>query len=546
MMKNLKYYLTIGAAIFLISSCENDFDPMVYGSFLKEGYFETEDDYVNIAMACYIPFGTHPSYDFKAAGGRYAWFAAAGGVMRLFEGTSDLMAPMTTNGLGSDWLRFSQADFSNCVNYARGASGQNVINHFQTTGEVTRMTYIYGLIKDAPEEMIKPEVRKQLLAEVRLCRGLHMYFAFHVYGPLPFITNEKDVFDDAALYDMRRPKLEDAVKLITDDFEYAVANMPEKENVPEQGRYNRDFARFALMRHCLNEGAYIDGYYQRALDMYDELKGKYSLFSKGTNPYAEQFTSNHKFNEEVIMAVSITPTSTGTWTTGDANLIGMYTIPLDASSEIGDNPELDPHGAGWHQYYNVAVKFYDSFEANDLRAKTILTEYKTRDGFTRTRTDIGSKWSGFILNKFKPEVRSSYQPMDIPMARWADVLLMYAETLIRKNNTVSTEAISAVNEVRNRAGLGNLPSDKTASVNDFLNAILEERGHELFYEGSRKIDLIRFNAYAQKCKAVKGTIPTHQYMPLPNYAVNQAGDHGMELFQTYSRPGWAEDMSKAK
>lgn len=85
----------------------------------------------------------------------------------------------------------------------------------------------------------------------------------------------------------------------------------------------------------------------------------------------------------------------------------------------------------------------------------------------------------------------------------------------------------------------------TNTKDAFLDAILIERGHELFYEGNRKIDLIRFNKYAQEMYKAKGVMPTHQYMPIPNYAVEQAVSYGKELKQTWERPGWAEDKSKA-
>lgn len=114
---------------------------------------------------------------------------------------------------------------------------------------------------------------------------------------------------------------------------------------------------------------------------------------------------------------------------------------------------------------------------------------------------------------------------DIPLARWADVLLMYAEAEVRKNNAApSADAIAVVNEVRKRAGLGDLPSSATANVEAFLDALLTERGHEMLYEGMRKIDLIRFNQYAQRTAKIKGVAPTHQYVPIPNYAVQQASN----------------------
>jgi len=125
-------------------------------------------------------------------------------------------------------------------------------------------------------------------------------------------------------------------------------------------------------------------------------------------------------------------------------------------------------------------------------------------------------------------------------------LLMYAEAKVRLSKVApTTDAIAAVNEVRNRAGLGDLSSVDTSSAEAFLTAILKERGHELFYEGCRKIDLIRFNRYARETADIKGTVPTKQYMPLPNYAVDQAAENGKTLEQNYERPEWKTDKDAA-
>lgn len=40
-------------------------------------------------------------------------------------------------------------------------------------------------------------------------------------------------------------------------------------------------------------------------------------------------------------------------------------------------------------------------------------------------------------------------------------------------------------------------------------------------------------------------LPTHQYMPLPNYLVEQAKSYGKDLSQTYSRPHWEDDIALA-
>ena len=116
---------------------------------------------------------------------------------------------------------------------------------------------------------------------------------------------------------------------------------------------------------------------------------------------------------------------------------------------------------------------------------------------------------------------------------------MYAEAEVRKNNAApSADAVAAVNEVRKRAGLDDLPSSATASAEAFLDALLTERGHEMLYEGMRKIDLTA---------KIKGVAPTHQYVPIPNYAVQQASEsYGKVLLQTFEREGWKADLAAAR
>ena len=82
----------------------------------------------------------------------------------------------------------------------------------------------------------------------------------------------------------------------------------------------------------------------------------------------------------------------------------------------------------------------------------------------RTKEGLGVRWDRYIINKFPIETNTVFQGNDFPLARWADVLLMMAEAEVRKSNAaLSAEAVSAVNEVRNRAGLDNLSARQTIS-----------------------------------------------------------------------------------
>ena len=524
----------------LFGSCENNFDPYIYGALLQGEYPSTEQEYVSYMMICYLPYTTVWTYDMGSGGLQHGIHIPSGGMVRMFDSTSDICAYAAT--VGADWRRFSLGDYSNCFYYWRGNVEDNSnLNHFPKTAQITRMTEVIGTLEKAPLTALTEEKKNNLLGEARLCRGLMMYFLLHVYGPVPVILDPEKVIDPEALSNTVRPSLDEMTQWITDDLEFAAKNAP--ETAPDLGRYTRDYARFCLMKHCLNEGEHMEGYYQRAMDMYNELNtGKYDLFKTGSTPYVDLFKNANKFNKEIIMAVSCSPTADGNPKHGNANPFLMWALPSDVAKEAPF-----PMGGGWMQAFSMDKKYYDALESNDGRLKTIVTSYKDKNGVVINKDNLGVRWNGYIINKFPQETMTTFQGTDIPLARWADVLLMYAEAEVRKTGTVpSVAAINAVNQVRKRAGLSDLPSVTTNTKDAFLNAILIERGHEFFYEGNRKIDLIRFNKYAQEMYKAKGIMPTHQYMPIPNYAVEQAISYGKELKQTWERPGWAEDKSKAQ
>lgn len=365
----------------------------------------------------------------------------------------------------------------------------------------------------------------------------------HVFGPVPVIVDASKIGVAEEEAYLVRPSLKEFVQYITDDFEYAAANMAEVQK--EQGRYTADFARFFLMHHYLNEGYHMDGYYQKAYDMYNQFKGGYSLYTDGANPYIDQFSVNHKFNSEVIMAMPCSTAGTGGAATGNMNCMTYYCFPGDASAKDDTGKALLPFanqnrgaGSGWRQCFAISKKFYDSFEENDLRKEAIITRYYSKNGYWVDESKLGDLWDGYIVNKYNPESSTTqYQGNDVALARWADVLLMYAEADVRLHNSVSNAAVNAVNQVRRRAGIADLSADKTASVSAFMDAILEERGHELWFEGQRKIDLIRFNRYYTTMSAL-GRTPTSEYIPLPDYAVEQAANSGHTLEQYFTRDNY--------
>lgn len=517
----------------LLSSCENDFDAKIYGQLSTTNFPASASDYENYLMNCYVPFSVNWTYKF--ANTQHNFYVSEGGLHRCFDTTSDTSVGWRIGSWGWLWNTLGEAQFEDLKYMGRNAGGAP--QHFEKIREVSRFTRIIAEL-EAADPAILPDAKKQeFVGEARLCRGMVMYYLLNLYGPVPVIVDAAQLGDTIYESHLERPELKVMTEYITDDLEFACSHVAEKQS--ERGRYTADYARFCLMRHYLNEGYHMSGYYQKAYDIFNQFKGNYSLFTKGENPYADQFKIANEFNCETIMAVSCSSNATGSGNEGNFNPFSWYMLPWDVAKydDKGNPTPFVNQGGGWGMCFNIAKSFYDSFEPNDLRREPIVTQYYSSQFGWITEKDLGDRWDGFIVNKYPIETATSFQGSDIPLARWADALLLYAEADVRAHNSISSKAIDCVNQVRHRAGLSDLPTEKTASVDAFLDALLTERGHELYYECTRKVDLIRFGKYYTIMNQL-GRAPSSQYFPLPNYAVEQAAASGYNLTQYYTRDNY--------
>ena len=175
-----------------------------------------------------------------------------------------------------------------------------------------------------------------------------------------------------------------------------------------------------------------------------------------------------------------------------------------------------------------------------LRAKPQLTAIINSSAGTDTRKalvyargqnpnvdTLGVFSSGPLITKFRnvtstgnagSDTEGNFPDTDFPMFRLADVMLIKAEALARSGGSLGT-ALSLVNSVRQRAGADALPSFSANPLDDIFN----ERTREMFWEGQRRTDLIRFDKYTSGYnwpfkggpKAGMDVAPTRALFPLP-------------------------------
>jgi hypothetical protein len=118
-------------------------------------------------------------------------------------------------------------------------------------------------------------------------------------------------------------------------------------------------------------------------------------------------------------------------------------------------------------------------------------------------SNVGTFTEGIGVTKFKnvtdtggpaPNAHATFVSTDFPMFRLGDAYLMYAEAVLRGGGGGDMgTALTYVNDLRQRA-YGNTSGDITSGQLT-LNFILDERGRELYWEGHRRTDLIRFGQF---------------------------------------------------
>jgi len=169
--------------------------------------------------------------------------------------------------------------------------------------------------------------------------------------------------------------------------------------------------------------------------------------------------------------------SDGTLESGGANIAvsaGTYYIVMDLSSETYSITPFtsDRRGMFYSDGQNLEIESIPPFE----------------DGYAV------SKWKNIDSNGNQgSDSAGNFCDTDIPLIRLAEIYLNYAEATIRGGSGDVGTAVSLINEIRERA-YGN-SSGNISSGDLTLDFILDERSRELYWEGLRRTDLVRFNKF---------------------------------------------------
>lgn len=208
--------------------------------------------------------------------------------------------------------------------------------------------------------------------------------------------------------------------------------------------------------------------------------------------YEELFMKDNHNSPELIFTLPADGKESQSW--------GCTTFLVQAA--IGGSMDAGESGVvgGWAGLRTTSV-LVDKFP--DITGQTDQRPIFYTDGQSRDIDDIGVFEQGIAVPKFKnlnSDGESGSDPThtdtDYPMFRLGDAYLMYAEAHLRGGGGSLSSAVSHVNELRRRA-YGNSDGEITAADLN-LEFILDERSRELYWEGTRRIDLVRFGEFTDQ------------------------------------------------
>jgi starch-binding outer membrane protein, SusD/RagB family len=360
-------------------------------------------------------------------------------------------------------------------------------------------------------------------AEARFIRAYNMFWIVDLWRQVPFRDADEGADVTPIVMDAQA-----AFDFIIADLEAALPVLPATaaNSIDAQSKASKASANYLLAKMYLNKHVYIGGEPLPA-DMDKVIAAVEAIESQG-------YTLQEGFFS--IFAPSA-DSETILWS------VGQYASRIWGSLHYNQGRETDNTGGGWNGFATTA-DFYSKFEGpadinpiggGQEERRGYVPEDKLGIGFL-----IGTQYGpdGAVLARsgqplsFTKNVESltgnpdytgirllKYHPtINMPgtwgnhllLMRYADAYLMKAEALFRKGET--GDALTMINDLRELR-------DATPFVSLTEQNIIDERGRELYIEGWRRNDLVRFGQFNSGFGFVDNLDETRNVFPIPDNAL---------------------------
>jgi hypothetical protein len=496
MMKNIKSIII--ACVFFTVSCDNFLDTESKSKFTEDTVFGNLDYATKSVMSIYNSMMMTDTYETTL------------GYLYPMDNDIEFKAGVNDADGGARLCRY-QADDNN----SRLANTWNLL--YQS---IERANICIDNLPECPiwNGEYASEVHR-LYGESLTLRALCYHELIRNWGDVPFSKNS---VQDGDNYYLPRTDRDEIYEYLIDDLEEAQKHVPWMKDVQSAERVTKAFVKGLRARMALAYAGYSSRtptetrrgrnwqrYYEIARQECKEVmeSNKHQL-----NPNFEGiFTTLHSYKQELQYGEVLFELAYGRIKSGRVGVfIGMQHSSSDrrwgmSASDVNTSP-----------YY-----FY-SFDKKDLRRNVSVELFSYREGGANAGLQrVTTAWiNNFKMTKWRkswitPSMGgdlsgNSYTGVNWPLMRYADIVLMFAETENELNGPTQA-AKDALASVRKRAFHSDLWDEKVtqyvdsvaADQDNFFNAIVDERAWEFGGEMIRKYDLIRWNLLGDKLQQAR-------------------------------------------
>ncbi len=320
---------------------------------------------------------------------------------------------------------------------------------------------------------------QQYQAEARFLRALSYWHAIDFFGKVPLVT-------EATPLGKTPPPQSTRVAI----YNYVVSELQAiSPLLPLRGQYGRadqGAVNMLLANLYLNAQVYTGtaNYAGALTSAAAAIAGTYTL----DPTYIRMFSADNNASPELIFSVPQDGVKGQSY--------GGTTFLVHAN--VGGAMNANSYGVdgGW---WGLRAK-PDVLNIIDTTGVDGRAAFIFKTGQTRAMSNITDFTNGYGTPKWRnitstgaPGQRQDFADTDFPIFRLGEAYLIYAEAAVRTGTNLA-QALTYVNALRTRA-YGNASGNITAPALT-LNFILDERARELFWEGKRRIDLIRFGRFS--------------------------------------------------
>ena len=353
-----------------------------------------------------------------------------------------------------------------------------------------------------------------LLGEVKALRAYWYHMLISHWGDVPFKTKPSRAGDDFYLGKTGRDSI---LTFLINDLREIEPKMQWADAL-DFGieRINREFVIGMIARLSLMRGGYWlypDMKMKRKDDylQYYQIANAYSkklmdMKPKTLDDYATVFMNENKYikpsNGDILYEVAFHP--------------GFGDVGWSVGVAVTNGTLQHNYGSTTIQMF-FTPNYYHSFDTTDLRLGVTCSLISYNDTLGQVPTGPASisinKWNRLLVPAALGASSAKGTGINWPMMRYADVLLMFAESENEINGPTAA-AVDALRKIRQRAFPSNLWSQKVdaylTSVSGgkqaFFDAIVNERAWELGGEFLRKYDLERWNLFGKKVADTRNTL----------------------------------------